>query len=190
VAVCKNAYGILFTGVGTTSGDHERAARFKAANNRIYAATEAGIWICALSEHSSIDDVVLSNNYIYGGTKASGIGASGDVSNIIIENNTIEAIGGSNAIFVRPDQWNRPHDVQIVNNRMIDCMTDAPSVALIQALGDRVVVRGNSATGGSYPSLVWIDGKQCTLAANTGDGLQSGLKYRQDKAQAPLISDQ
>jgi hypothetical protein len=57
-------------------------------------STEAGIWICALSEYSSVDDVILSGNYEYGGINASGIGATGDVSNIIMENNTIKAIQG------------------------------------------------------------------------------------------------
>ena len=189
VAVCKADYGILFTAVGTEPADHHRATRFKATNNRIYAAPQAGIWICTLSERSSIDAVVLSGNYVYGGTKGSGIGATGDVGNITIENNTLEAIEGGNAIFIRPDKWHRPHDVQVIGNGMINCVTEDRNVALIEALGDRIVVRGNSATGGSYPSLVWIDGAQCTLANNTGTGARSRLKYRLDKAQAPVVSD-
>ena len=189
VVVCGKTYGILFTALGTELWDHHHGTRFKATNNRVYAATEAGIWIAALSEYSSINDVTVSGNYVYGGTKASGIGLTGDVRNAMVENNTFEAIQGSNPIFTRPDKWNRPRDVQIVNNHMINCVTDAPNVALIQALGDRIVVRGYSATGGSYPALVWIDGKQCALAANTGNGVRAGRKYNFAHAQAPVVAD-
>jgi hypothetical protein len=189
VAVCKNAYGILFTGVGTNPNDHHNATGFKAIKNRIYTPTEAGIWICSLSEHSSIDDVVLAGNYVYVGSIASGIGATGNVRKIIIQDNVVEAVQGGNAIFLRPDYWSRPYDGQIISNHVYDCVTEDRNIAVIQALGDRITARGNRAMAGNYPSLVWIDGKQCTLADNTGDRIQSRLKYHLDRAQAPVVSD-
>lgn len=186
VATCAQGYGILFTGVGTTANDHHRAINVAAVNNRIHSPTAAGIWVCALSQYSSIAEVMLRGNHIWSGSfKASGIGTSGDVHSIAIEGNIVEDINGGSAIFVSPDRWNRPHGTRIIRNRLIHCDVDKDNVALIQALGDDVEVAGNLSTGGRFPSMVWADGAQVVLRDNMGDGLTYSIAH----AINPAVAD-
>jgi polygalacturonase len=190
VAICGRNYGILFTGVGTQQSDNQHARRVSAINNRIESPTQAGIWICSLSAHSSVSEVTLQGNHVSGGSSStSGIGASGDVSRILIEDNTLENIQGGPGIFVRADQWNRPRHTRIVANHLINCQTDSKNVALIQALGDDVEVVRNRVRGGRFPDLIWSDGKNVTLGDNSASGAVFGHKYVVEKADHPIISD-
>ena len=190
VATCARGYGVLFTGVGTEMGNHQHAARLNAIGNRIYSPSAAGIWVCALSQHSSVSAVVLRDNLVRGGPfKAAGIGATGAVSDLLIENNRVEDIKGQSALFLRPDNWNRPRDVRMLRNRIARCETDEPQIALIQALGDDIQVRGNRVTGGTFPALVWADGQRVVLSDNSGGSMTGPRKYRTERAVAPKIDD-
>jgi hypothetical protein len=120
-------------------------------------------------EHSSI-----SRTRIVGNTamvaSGFGIGLSGAVRDTLIEDNTVQGTRGANAIFSRPDRWNRPAKTKIIANKLVDCETSENGKAVIQALGDETVVRGNRATGGRYPALVWVDGADHVVDDNEGAG--------------------
>lgn len=190
VATCAQNYGILFTGVGTDPHDDEIARHCTAINNRIYSPTEAGIWVCSLSAHSAVIDITLRGNYVYGGRfNASGIGASGDIRDITIADNTIANIRSGCAIFTRPDKWNRPRGIRIRGNRLVDCDPDAASVALIQALGDNVEVAGDRAQGGHFPAMVWADGTGVVLHDNSDGALSGTAKYNLTGATKPQVAD-
>ncbi len=189
VADCARGYGILFTGVGTNLDDHRRAADVVATRNKISGATEAGIWVCSDSAQSIVSGVRLVGNRVVAARGGSGIGATGDVRNIVIEDNTVEGLRGGTAIFSRGDRWHRPKSSYIIGNRVVDCVTPDTSVGLIQALGDDSVVQGNRARGGSYPFLVWISGARGTVADNKGDGGRSTRKYNVTGAIAPAVMD-
>jgi hypothetical protein len=190
VAVCGKGYGILFTGVGTDANDHRHAEDLIAENNRIEGSTEAGIWICSLSQHSSVSNVLVRRNTVVLGTgHGAGIGATGAVSGLRLIDNTVVRTRGGPALFTRPDKWNRPRDIAIVGNQLIDCETADVNQAAIQALGDTVVVQGNRASGGHYRSLVAVDGAAPLLDGNSGDGLTSRFKYDASRARGPRITD-
>jgi hypothetical protein len=189
-AHCATGYGILFTGQGTERDNHRDARRLLAQGNVIENPSTAGIWICSLSERSSVHEVALRGNTVRGGAgPCHGMGATGDVRAIVIDANTVEKVEGGNALFSRPDTWHRPRDIAITGNTVRDSTPSARSVALIQALGDRVTVRGNRAFGGRYRSLVWVDGEEVTLADNAGDGLTSRFKYNAAAAKGARIDD-
>ncbi len=182
-------YGILFTGQGTARDNHQTAARLTARAN-VIEGSGVGIWVCSLSEHSAVTDVVLDRNTVRGGARTTnGIGATGAIHRIAITANRISGVQGGNPLFSRADVWNRPTDVVISGNTVQDSTPSARGIALIQALGDGVTVRGNRASGGSYRSLVWVDGTGVELADNHGDGLTSRFKYNAAAARAPRIAD-
>jgi polygalacturonase len=165
MATCAEGYGILFTGVGTDPNDHQQATQLTATDNIVRSPTEAGIWVCSLSEYSSVSNICLSRNRIYGGAKrANGIGATGAIDNFQALGNYIEGVQGGQALFTRPDQWNRPRNVHLSYNRISWC--SAAEVALIQALGDDVEVTHNRAIGGHYPKLLWTDGQHVAAEDN------------------------
>ncbi len=192
-ATCRTGYGILFTGQGTRKGDDHTAERLTATGNTIENASNAGIWVCTLSEHSVIAQVLLQRNTIRAGTAAgagptgAGLGATGDVRNLRILDNRVEGIAGPNAIFTRPDRWNRPRQVEIAGNQLIGCTTADANAALIQAFGDTIAVHGNRAEGGRFPSLVWVDGNDVRLSDNQGRG--TGRKYRAEHGRVPMMAD-
>lgn len=189
-AVCEKGYGILFTGQGTARNDHRAAARLNAHDNVIENPSAAGIWVCSLSEGSSVAQVVLERNTVRGvQAPANGIGATGAMRDIAMRHNTIERIEGGNPLFSRPDKWNRPSGIEMTGNAIRDSTPSASNPALVQALGDRVSVTGLRATGGRYRSLVWVDGSDVRLADNRGDGLTSRFKYNAAVARAPVIAD-
>jgi polygalacturonase len=158
VALCTEGYGILFTGAGTDPQDHQQASDLTATDNIIRFPTEAGIWACSLSQHSSVSNVMLYRNRVYGGArKTNGIGATGAVDNLRVSENVIAGVQGGQALFTRPDDWNRPRDIHFSDNRLVWC--SAPDTALIQALGDDVEVTHNRAIGGHYPQLLLTDGR-------------------------------
>jgi Pectate lyase superfamily protein len=166
---CKRCYGILFTGAGTQPGDDHNAFRVRAIGNLIYSPTEAGIWVCSLSEKSSVSNIILERNRVFGGAfDASGIGASGAIEDITIDDNVVENLRGGPAIFVRGDQWNRPRDFRVHRNRMVACETNKTNVALIQVLGDNGIVSNNNAAGGSCPALLWAEGRNIEAHDNSG----------------------
>ncbi len=190
VATCARGYGILFTGAGTEKAHHAHAARLSAIGNRIYTPSAAGIWICSLSEESVVSEVVVRDNLVRGGPfKAAGIGATGRVRDILIENNRIEDVKGHGALFSRPDKWGRPSGVRILRNRIARCTVDDAAIALIQALGDGIEVRGNRALASDFPSLAWVDGRDVVLADNGGSQMRGKHKYRMERAITPMISD-
>ncbi len=115
--------------------------------------------------------------------KGSGIGATGDIRGLTIENNQVEGVRGGNAIFARPDKWHHPIATAIVGNTIVDCETADRGVALIQALGDGVRVEHNQAIGGRYPSLVWVDDPNARLVDNTGSNFTKG-QYTRTRRQA------
>ena len=165
VALFAEGYGILFTGVGTDPRDHEQASDLTALDNTIRFPTQAGIWACSLSQHSSVSHVRLYRNRIYGGVKKThGIGATGAILDFHALDNVIEGVQGGQALFTRPDDWNRPRNIEFSGNRLVWC--SMPDNALIQAFGDNVKVAHNRAIGGHYPSLVATDGKDVTLVDN------------------------
>jgi len=189
-AACRLGYGILFTGQGTARTDHQTAAGLQALNNRIETPGPAAIWVCSLSEGSAVTDVVVRGNHVQAGPQpGSGIGGTGAIRRMRLEGNTIEGMQGGNPLFSRTDKWHRPADIAIIGNRLVGCTMAPRNIALIQALGDRVTVTGNRATGGSYRSLVWADGEGVRLADNHGDGLTSRFKYNAAAARAPRIDD-
>jgi hypothetical protein len=190
VATCARGYGILFTGVGTEAGSHRQATRLTAVGNRIFSPTAAGIWICSLSQNSSVSQVVIRDNLVRGGPiKGAGIGATGRVNDTEISGNRVEDIKSGCAIFVRPDQWNRPRAIRVLKNQIARCQTDDNQVALIQALGDDIEVRGNRALGGKFPAMVWGDGQGLVLSDNTGGTITGRVKYRTERTIAPQIAD-
>ena len=189
-AVCATGYGILFTGQGTERGNHQAASRLTAHDNVIENPSTAGIWVCSLSEGSSVAQVVLERNMVRGGrVPAHGIGATGAIRDIAMRHNKVEQIEGGNPLFSRPDKWNRPVGIAMLGNVVRDCTPSTNSLALVQASGDRVSVTGTRATGGHYRSLVSADGTDVALADNRGDGLTSRFKYSVAAARAPQIAD-
>ncbi len=132
IARCAHGYGILFTGQGTVSGDHRDARGMQARGNLIENPGTAGIWVCSLSEHSSVHDVVLTGNTVRGGAMpCHGIGATGDVRAIVIDGNVVKDVQGGNPLFSRPDTWNCPRDITITRNTVTNCTPTAQGVALI-----------------------------------------------------------
>ena len=172
----SGSYGILFTGVGTSSNDQRTASGDVAFNNTIYNAGQAGIWVCALGAASADDNISLVGNAVYGGTNpGAGIGVSGAGSNILLAGNTIGSINGNNAIFIRSGEGNAPGNAIIQNNTLTAVTTPAGSVAAIQALGNSITVADNISIGGDYPSLVWAAGENDVISNNTGtnDGINA-----------------
>ena len=127
-------YGILFTGVGTEHEDDEAASNVMAAENVIEISTGTGIWVCSLSQGSSVANVMLKGNTVRI-AKGSGIGATGDIRGLTIENNQVEGVRGGNAIFARPDKWHHPIATAIVGNTIVDCETADRGVGPSRRLG-------------------------------------------------------
>ena len=112
-----------------------------------------------------MSNIKLSRNRFYRGAKrANGIGATGAIDNFQVLGNYIEGVQGGQALFTRPDQWNRPRNIHLSDNRILWC--SSAQVALIQALGDDVEVTHNRAIGGHYPNLLWADGQHVTAQDN------------------------
>ena len=165
----SGSYGILFTGVGTSSGDQRTASGDTAFNDTIYNAGQAGIWVCALGADSAVDNVSLVDNTVYGGTnEGAGIGVSGAGTNILLVGNIISSIDGNNAIFVRSGEGNTPTNAVVKGNTLTGVTTPDASVAAIQALGNNITIADNTSIGGNYPSLIWAAGTNAIISNNTG----------------------
>ncbi|MBV9736015.1 MAG: right-handed parallel beta-helix repeat-containing protein [Acidisphaera sp.] len=166
--VGPNSYGILFTGAGTTPAEQFSAANEVAIGNKIFNAGQAGIWVSALSPDSSVSNVVIYNNDVYGkNAGGAGIGISGAGTTFLVESNVIRGISNNNAIFARPDNGRYPSAADILGNK-ISATTTSSEAAAIQALGNNDVVADNRASDGDMPALVWVEGDEDVIADNTG----------------------
>ncbi len=96
--------------------------------------------------------------------KTHGIGATGAVDDFRVSDNLIAGVQGGQALFTRPDTWNRPRNIRFSGNRLAWCSTQ--DTALIQALGDDIEIAHNRAIGGHYPSLLSTDGKAQAASDN------------------------
>ncbi len=176
-ANCAQGYGILFTGRGTLRGDDETATGLTARDNQISGTTTAGIWVCSLSAGSKVTNVDLNHNRIFSLRGGFGIGASGDVRDLLVEKNVVEGVNGPSAMFVRGDAYNRPRSARFIDNVIVNPVVSDRDIAPIQALCDNVEIRGNRVIGGKYPFLVWAEGQGGQLADNLGDSAQTRGKY-------------